>query len=110
MGTDPIGVIMPELGANMMWNTKYNVGSGQVVMKNQNPVSSDMITKERAIEIARSYVLNDARVEDATQFYGYYRIDYTVNAKIAGMLSVFSHTGWVSYYSWHGDFIQEAQL
>jgi hypothetical protein len=113
IGTAPIGVITPELGLNMNWNTKYSVQSGQVMMKDQNRVSSDMITQEKALKIGRAYLdsnLNGARVEDAMQFYGYYRIDYTVNGKIAGMLSVFSYTGQVSYYSWHGDFIQEAQL
>lgn len=105
--------VMPEVGPNVMWNTKYSVESGEVVMKNQNLVSSDMISKEKALQIGQAYLnsnLNGARVVDATQFYGYYRIDYTVNGKIAGMLSVFSYTGHVAYYSWHGDFIQEAKF
>jgi hypothetical protein len=113
IGTTLIGIIMPERGPNMNWNTKYNVEKGQVIIKNQNLVSSDMITKEKALKIGRSYLdsnLNGAKVEDVTQFYGYYRIDYTVNGKIAGMLSVFSYTGWGSHYSWHGGFIQEAQF
>ena len=113
IGMDPVGVITPEQGPNMNWNTKYSIGSREVMEKNQNLVSTDMITKEKALEIGRAYLdsnLEGARVEDATQFYGYYRIDYTINGKIAGMLSVFSYTGWVSYYSWHGDFVQEAQV
>jgi hypothetical protein len=115
MGTGfvTLDVIMPEVGPNVMWNTKYSVESGQVVMKNQNYVSSDMISKEKALQIGQAYLdsnLDGARVVDATQFYGYYRIDYTVNGKIAGMLSVFSYTGQGAYYSWHGGFVQEAQF
>jgi len=112
-GFTMLGVIMPEQGPNMIWNTKYSVERGQVVMKNQNYVSSDMISKEKALQVGQAYLdsnLNGARVVDATQFYGYYRIEYTVNGKIAGMLSIFSYTGQGAYYSWHGGFIQEAQF
>jgi hypothetical protein len=46
----------------------------------------------------------------ATEFYGYYTFDFTVNGKIAGMLSVNGNTGQVWYHSWHGDFIQEVEF
>jgi hypothetical protein len=112
-----LGVLMPEPGPNMAWNTKYGMGYGMMgggMMGYRNQASQAMtITKEKALQIGQNYLdanLNGAKVEDATQFYGYYTIDYTVNGKIAGMLSVNGFTGEVWYHAWHGAFIQEIQL
>lgn len=112
------GVIMPEPGPNMMWNTKYGMMSngmmGQGMMGTGSQASSTMtITKDKALQLGQTYLdanLNGAKVEDATQFYGYYTIDFTVNGKIAGMLSVNGYAGQVWYHSWHGDFIQETEF
>lgn len=108
-----IGVIMPEPGPNMMWNTKYSkMGSGMMGYLNQASTSMS-VTKDKALQIGQAYLdqnLNGAKVEDATQFYGYYTIDFTLNGKIAGMLSVNGQTGQVWYHSWHGTFIQEIEL
>ena len=111
------GVIMPEPGPNMMWNTKYsNMGSGmmgQGMMGNRNPATTMTVTKDKALQIGQAYLdqnLNGAKVEDAMQFYGYYTIDFTVNGKIGGMLSVNGQTGQVWYHSWHGTFIQEIEI
>jgi hypothetical protein len=112
------GVIMPEPGPNMMWNTKYSpMASG---MMGQWPVSSQnqgsttiIITKEEALHFAQAYLdanMNGARVEDATQFHGYYTVDFTVNGRIAGMLSVNEYDGQVWYHSWHGSFVQEVEF
>lgn len=105
-----IGVIMPEPGPNMVWNTKYsNMGQGMMGYRNQATTTMS-ITKDKALQIAQAYLdtnLNGAKVEDAMQFYGYYTIDYTVNGTIAGMLSVNGQTGQVWYHSWHGAFVQE---
>jgi hypothetical protein len=113
------GVIMPEPGPNMMWNTKYSqmgggMMGGQGMGWNQNQATGAMsVTKEKALQIAQTYLdqnLNGAKVEeDAMQFYGYYTMDFTVNGKIAGMLSVNGQTGQVWYHSWHGVFIQEVE-
>jgi hypothetical protein len=107
------GVIMPEPGPNMVWNTKYRM-MGQGMMGLSYQVSSAMtIGKDRAFQMAQSYLdsnLSGAKVEGATQFYGYYTIDYSVNDKIAGMLSVNGQTGEVWYHSWHGAFIQETEF
>jgi hypothetical protein len=118
MGNMMIGVIMPEPGPNMMWNAKYsNMGSGmmgQGMMGNRNQATTTMtVTKDKALQIGQVYLdqnLSGAKVEDAMQFYGYYTIDFTVNGKIAGMLSVNGQTGQVWYHSWHGTFIQEIEL
>ena len=112
------GYIMPEPGPNMMWNTKYsqmgNNMMGQGMMGNQYLASTQMrITTEQALQIAQSYLdsnIQNAKVEDATQFYGYYTIDFTVNGKIAGMLSVNGQTGQAWYHTWHGAFLQEVEF
>lgn len=112
------GIIMPEPGPNIMWNTKYSMMGGgmmgQGMMGYRNQVTATMpIAKDKALQLAQAYLdtnLNGAKVEDATQFYGYYTIDYTVNGNIAGMLSVNGQTGQVWYHSWHGNFVQEIEL
>lgn len=108
-----VGVIMPEPGPNMMWNTKYG-GMGQGMMGTRYTSSSTItVTKDTALQLGQAYLdsnLNGAKVEDATEFYGYYTIDYTVNGKLAGMLSVNGYTGQVWYHSWHGGFIQEIEF
>lgn len=112
------GVIMPEPGPNMMWNTKYSQTGGEMMgqgmMDSRNQASSTMsITEDKALQIAQTYLdanINNAKVEMATQFYGYYTVDFTVNGQIVGMLSVNGYTGQVWLHTWHGAFIQEVEF
>jgi len=108
------GVMMPEPGPNMMWNTKYSPMSNGMMGYYGNQWSSTMaISPDSAAQLAQAYLasnFNNAKVETATRFYGYYTFDFTVNGKIAGMLSVNGNTGQVWYHSWHGDFIQEVEF
>ncbi len=107
------GAIMPEPGPNMMWNTKYSI-MGNGLMGHGYQVSSTMtVTQKQAEGLAQAYLdanFQGAKTEMATQFYGYFTFDFTVNGKIAGMLSVNGYTGQVWYHSWHGDFIQEVEF
>ena len=112
-----VGVMMPEPGPNMMWNQKYrmrSIMSGWNVNWGNGIPSTIPISKDRAVQLAQSYLnanLNGAVAEsDATQFYGYYTIDFTINGQTAGMLSVNGITGQVWLHTWHGAFIQEIQL
>jgi hypothetical protein len=109
-----VGYILPEPGPNMMWNTKYGMMNGGIMGRQTQASSTMTVTKEKALQIAQGYLdtnLNGAKVEqDATQFYGHYTIDFTVNGKIAGMLSVNGYTGQVWYHTWHGTFVQEIAL
>jgi len=108
-----VGVIMPEPGPNMMWNTKYSpMRNGMMGYTNQ-PSSTMTVSESNAQQLAQAYLdanLNGAKTEMGTQFYGYYTFDYTVNGKIAGMLSVNGNTGQVWYHSWHGTFLQEVEF
>jgi hypothetical protein len=125
-------IAYPEHGPNMMWNLKYNginhnemmsgrqgmmgnYGNMMGVWNNTTPanVSAEMtVTSEQAIEYAQKYL--DANITSATAatdpitFYGYYTLDYEVNGKVAGMLSVNGFTGQIFLHTWHGNFIEES--
>ncbi len=96
------GVVFPEMGPNMMWNTKYG-------HMGWNAPSQATVTKEQALGIAQEYLdraLPGTKTGDANEFYGYYTIEVTKDSKIYGMLSVNSNTGAVWYHSWHGTFVK----
>ena len=107
------GTIMPEPGPNMMWNTKYSPMRNSV-MGYVNQTSPAMtVSADKAQQLAQAYLdanIKGAKTEMATQFYGYYTFDFTVNGKIAGMLSVNGYSGQIWYHSWHGAFIQEVEF
>lgn len=95
------GAVVPEMGPNMMWNTKY----GHMTLNTQE---SNTMTEKQAIEIAQKY-LDTAQpgteVEDTDAFYGYYTLEVNKDGKIYGMLSVNANTGAVWYHNWHGTFV-----
>ncbi len=96
------GAVRPEMGPNMMWNTKYGHMSW-------NAQSQATVTKEQALGIAQEYLdraLPGTKVGDVDEFYGYYTIEVTKDGRIYGMLSVNSNTGAVWYHSWHGAFVK----
>jgi hypothetical protein len=71
------------------------------------------VSSDRAQQVAQAYLhanFKNAKTEMSTEFYGYYTFDFTVDGKIAGMLSVNGYTGQVWYHSWHGVFIQEIEF
>ena len=108
------GVMVPEPGPSMMWNKKYGLVSGNMMGLINQATSTMPISKEQALQVAQAYLdgnFNGALVEqDATQFYGYYTMDFMINGKIAGMLSVNGYTGQVWVHTWHGAFIQEIMM
>jgi len=111
------GVIMPEPGPNMMWNTKYspmaNGWMGYRYGYGYQASSTMPISMSQAQQYAQAYLnatFQNAETKTATQFYGYYTIDFTVNGQIVGMLSVNGYTGQVWYHSWHGAFVQEVEF
>jgi uncharacterized membrane protein YkoI len=96
------GAVVPEMGPNIMWNTKY----GHMTWNTQE---SNILTEKQAIEIAQKYLgtaLPGAEVEGADTYYGYYTLEVKKDGKIYGMLSVNSNTGAVWYHNWHGTFIK----
>lgn len=114
------GLVHPEPGPNMMWNTKYGhmagaggfgmMGGGMMGYGQPVTPSAQPITKDRAKQIASQYLLQaspGATPDDGTAFYGYATFDFEHGGKTAGMLSVNAYTGAVWYHSWHGTFVQE---
>ena len=107
------GVIVPEPGPNMMWNTKYSPMRNGMWGYGNHASPTMTISSDRAQQVAQAYLdanFKNAKTEMSTEFYGYYTFDFTVDGKIAGMLSVNGYTGQVWYHSWHGAFIQEIEF
>jgi hypothetical protein len=104
-GRTTSGVVVPEPGPNMMWNTKY----GMMGYYGQGTSASMTISRDQAKAIAQQYLdsnLAGKTAGDVDTYYGYYTIDVLLNGATFGMLSVNGYTGQVWYHSWHGQFIQ----
>lgn len=94
------GVVYPEMGPNMMWNTKYNMNN---MMIWGEPIEDNLIDRDRALERAEDFTnQNEFAVSDqGHHFYGYYTFHTEVDGVTTGMLSVNAYTGQVWYHNWH---------
>jgi hypothetical protein len=96
------GIVSPEMGPNMMWNTKYGMlGTQKGAM---------ILTKEQAMISAQQFLdsrLPGTKAEDSGVFYGYYHFDAKKNSQMYGMLDVNGYSGQIWYHTWHGNFIRE---
>ena len=108
------GGIYPEMGPNMMWNTKYGMMSGGMMgLVRGTPTTAMPIKVDQAKANAQQYLdasLAGTTVGDVTIFYGYYHVDVLLSGKTYGMLSVNGYTGQVWYHNWHGTFVQKVEL
>jgi hypothetical protein len=107
------GIVMPEQGPNMMWNTKYGVMGGMMGVYRQTPTSNMTVTPEQAKAIAQQYLdssFSGTSAGDVDTFYGYYNVDVLLTGKTFGMLSVNGYNGQVWYHSWHGTYIQTVTI
>jgi hypothetical protein len=119
------GNVYPEIGPNHMWNLKYGMMGGRGngafgcgMGYNINPDSATFtemtVTVADAKSAAQAYL--DANEPGATAadegmaFYGYYTFDYSIDGKIAGMLSVNGYNSQVWPHTWHGQFVDEWEL
>ena len=96
------GTVSPEMGPNMMWNTKYGMMSLQS--------SAMTLTKEQAMVSAQQFLdsrLPGTKAEDSGVFYDYYHFDVKKDNKMYGMMDVNGYSGQVWYHTWHGNFIRE---
>ena len=103
------GVVRPEMGPNMMWNTKYTFGAGYCNWPRGTTITTPTDTVEQAKTNAQQYLtsyLQGTAVGDVTTFYGYYHVEVLSNGKTYGMLSVNGFTGQVWFHAWHGAFVQ----
>lgn len=107
------GIVTPEIGPNMMWNTKYTFTTGLCNWFRGTIWATPTITANQAEANAQQYLdtyYPGTAIGEVTAFYGYYTIEVENNGGIYGMLSVNSHTGQVWFHTWHGAFIQEATI
>jgi hypothetical protein len=120
------GAIFPEMGPNMMWNTKYSpmasYGGGMMggmggfapggMMSGTwgptGPATQPTVTADQAQQIAQQW-LDQYQPGSATEapdsFPGYYTLHITKDGQISAMLSVNAYTGQVWFHTWHGAFI-----
>ena len=108
------GSIYPEMGPNMMWNTKYGMMRGGILGGIfGTPTTTTTVTQTQATDNAQQYLnsyIPGTTTEDVTTFYGYYTIEILNGSTTYGMLSVNGYTGQVWFHNWHGTFIQELEL
>jgi hypothetical protein len=107
------GSIYPEMGPNMMWNTKYGMMRGGILGGTFGTTTTTTVTQTQATTKAQQYLtiyLPGTTTGDVTTFYGYYTIEVLKGSTPYGMLSVNGYSGQVWYHNWHGTFIQELQV
>ncbi|MGE5638285.1 MAG: hypothetical protein ACM3WQ_06225 [Chloroflexota bacterium] len=116
------GSVNPEMGPNMMWNTKYGGMSNSITGRiggmirglfTGTTTGSMTVTIAQAKTNAQQFLDNNypgTTVGDVDTFYGYYHIDVLQASNTYGMLSVNGYTGQIWYHNWHGNFIQAVEL
>jgi len=108
------GSIYPEMGPNMMWNTKYGMMSGGMMgWFRGTPTTAMSVTVDQAKANAQQFLNANypgTTIGDGDTFYGYYHFDVLSSGNTYGMLSVNGYTGQVWYHTWHGTFIQQVEL
>jgi hypothetical protein len=108
------GNVGPEMGPNMMWNTRYGMHGrggrgGMMGGWSYDNGETNAVSAEEAVEIAQEWLganIPGVTVEGhADRFYDYYTIHTLDDGEIEGMLSVHGTTSQVWYHTWHGAFI-----
>jgi len=107
------GAVFPEMGPNMVWNSKYGQMGGMMGRRQAGqPAQGEMaVGPPRAQELARQYLatqgIQGLDVGEPDRFYGYYTLHTLRDGQIEGMLSVNGSTGEIWYHAWHGPFVRE---
>ncbi len=126
------GAISPEMGPNMMWNTKYGMmsgggnfggmmgggmmggyGYGYGYSYTGIPTATMPVNEAQAKVDAQQYLNTyypGTTAEEVFAFYGYYHVMVQLNGSDYGMMSVNGYTGQGWYHTWHGTFIQELKV
>ncbi len=109
------GAVSPEMGPNMMWNTKYGMmSSGMMGWITGTTTATQMaVTLDQAKANAQAFLdvnYPGTTVGSVDTFYGYYHVDVLQAGTTYGMLSVNGYSGQIWYHTWHGAFIQAVEL
>jgi len=91
------GLVRPEPGPNMMWNTRF--GAGRERSGGKSPAEA----KKLAEDFLMNY-LPGAKVMDTAVMPGYYTLDFG-RKDIEGMLSVNAYDGEIWVHTWHGFYL-----
>jgi hypothetical protein len=103
------GVVFPEYGPAMMWNTDYSVMTN--MMGYEQPTGAMTVTPAQAQQLAQQWLDKHqpgSITETPDQFPGYYTLHILKGGKITGMLSVNGYSGQIWNHTWHGAFEQMA--
>lgn len=99
------GIIRPEMGPNMMWNTRYGpmpYTAGEM-----------RITPEEAVSLAKEYIQQnnpELSVEETPEtYYGFYEVHATKNGKPVAQININGYNGAVWLEQWHGELIREIE-
>ncbi len=109
------GAVVPEMGPNLMWNTKYSpmttmMGTmGVTTAGDKTTLSAEQAT-EKAQTFLKAFLSNTTLATTPDTFYGYYNYDVLRDSKPYGMLSVNSNTGAVWYHVWHGEYLGAKEI
>jgi hypothetical protein len=91
------GAVTPEMGPNMMWNTKYGMMNGGMMGSYvTTPTTTMPVNVTQAKADAQQFLntyYDGTTVGDTATFYGYYTIEALSNGSPYGMLSVNGYTG-----------------
>lgn len=109
------GNVAPEMGPNIMWNTKYSPMTA--MMGNMGmTITSDKVTlsvdqaEEKAQAFLKAFLPTTTLAAQADTLYGYYNFDVLRDSKPHGMLSVNANTGAVWYHTWHGEYLGAKEI
>ena len=78
------GVVMPEPGPNMMWNTKYGMHR-RGMMRNTRGAAEMLISAEQARDITQRWLEDNLPGREAgtsDQFHGYYTLHFLNDGQI----------------------------
>jgi len=124
------GAVFPEMGPNMLWNTKYSpmatYGGGMMggmggfapggMMSGTwgptAPTAQPTVSADQAQQIAQTWLDQDqagSATEMPDSFPGYYTLHITRDGQVTGMLSVNAYTGQLWFHTWHGTFTASTQ-
>jgi hypothetical protein len=92
------GVITPEPGPNIIWNTRYDDQYAS------SAVEYDLAEGRSQAEKFLAGYLPEATLHESITYPGYYTFDFGRD-RIEGMLSVNAYTGDIWVHTWHGQYI-----
>jgi hypothetical protein len=124
------GAVFPEMGPNMMWNTKYSpmatFGGGMMggmsgfapggMMSGTwgptSPSTQPTVSADQATQFAQQWLdlyQPGSATEKPDSFAGYYTVHIVKDGQLTGMLSVNAYTGQVWFHTWHGTFVTASE-